>query len=193
MAQPDPSRSDSRTSTGIWSHIRGAWSAARGRWWIRWAMDLGFFALIFFAITSYQTRNLVESGNQVPALSLESADGDRSPLVAPETDRTLVYVWAPWCSVCSAASGTVEWARSILGDEVAVRTVVYDVRSGDHAAASADEKGIDAPVLLADRRFQQTFQVDAFPTFYVLSDERRVVSSAQGYTTTLGLIGRAWF
>lgn len=178
---------------GTWNRIRGAWSAARERWWARWAIDLTIVGLIFFAITSWQTRNLVDSGETIPDFQLQTADGELAPLVDPEADRTVVFVWAPWCSVCSAESGTVEWARSMLGDDVAVRSVVFDVEGPAHARESADEKGLQGPVLLGDRRFQQTFQIDAFPTFYVLSKEGRVLSSTKGYTTTVGLLWRAWF
>lgn len=178
---------------GAWNRVRSAWRAARERWWARWAIDLGIVALIFFAITSYQSRNLVDAGESVPELVLQSADGETSPLVDEEADRTVVFVWAPWCGVCSANAGTLGWAGSILGDGVALRSVVYDVEGPAHARRSADEKGVDVPVLLANRRFHETFQVDTFPTFYILSNDHRVLSSTQGYTTTLGLVWRAWF
>jgi thiol-disulfide isomerase/thioredoxin len=126
-------------------------------------------------------------------MRLQSADGGIEPLVDPEADRTLVYLWAPWCGVCTAQSGTVEWARSALGDGVAVRSVVFDWESARQARRSARDKGLEAPVLLADRSVADALNVGAFPTFYVLSREGRVVGHSRGYTTTLGLLWRAWW
>lgn len=193
MSKPEQRDDQKAGPEGLWDRIRQGWAAARERWWIRWAIDLGILALVFFAVTSYQSRNLVDSGEQLPEFVLQTAETEPTSLVDPEADRTLVFVWAPWCSVCTAQSGTVDWARSVLGDDVAVRSVAFDVSRPAQAKRSAEKKGIAPPTLIGNRRLRHNLQVDAFPTFYVLSDDRRVLSSARGYTTTLGLLWRAWF
>ena len=173
--------------------LRQWWGRLRERWWARWAIDLGILGLVFWGITAYQSRNLVESGRQIPEIHLQTAEGESEPMVDPEAGRTLLYLWAPWCGVCSAENGTVQWARSILGEDVAVRSIVFDYRDLEHVRQSIDEKGIDFPVLLGNRRVRDQFNVGAFPTFYVLSSDGRVVGSSVGYTTTLGLLYRSWF
>ncbi len=52
---------------------------------------------------------------------------------------------------------------------------------------------IDVPVLLGDEGFTRRMGVNAFPTVFVLDAQGRVVSSTQGYTSTLGLVLRAWW
>lgn len=181
-------------ASGAWNRLRRFWQTLRARWWSRWAIDLAIVAALFFAVTSYQTRNLADSGERMPTGELASLDGESQTLFDPEADRTLVYVWAPWCGVCSAETGTLNRATWLFGDDVAVRSIVFDYRSVEHARQSADEKGVEFPVLLGETapQVREALNFDAYPTFYVLSDEGRVLTSTQGYTTTLGLVARVW-
>ncbi len=183
-ASPDSERS-------VWTRIGDLWGRLRSRWWARWLIDLGLVAALFFGITWFQSRNLVEPGQRIPEMTLPTTGGEAMTLVDPEAERTLLFLWAPWCGVCTAQAGTVEWARAVIGDDVSTRSLVLDYRDADSARKSAADKGIDVPVLLGDRRIQKTFNVDAFPTFYVLADDGRVLATSRGYTTTLGLWWRA--
>ena len=187
-----PTESDMSDET-LRNRIADRWHRIREHWWARWGIDIAIFAAIFFAITWYQSRNLVDTGQVVPEMQLATVDGGTEPLADPEADRTMVYVWAPWCGVCTAETGTVNWAKSLLGDGVAVRSVVLDYRSPEAARRSAVEKGAEFPVLLGDEQVRQTLHVEAFPTFYWLSNDGRVLGSSRGYTTTAGLLWRSWF
>lgn len=177
---------------GQWK-IAEVWRRMREPWWGRWGIDLAIVGLILLGVLMFQTRNLVGNGEQIPEVQLETVDGEVEPIVSKESDKTLIYFWATWCGVCSAENGTVDWARSLLGDGVAVRSVVLDHRGPQAVQAAVDEKGIEYPVLLGNRRVQQLFNVTSFPTFYVLSKKGEVLRKSVGYTTTLGLVGRAWF
>lgn len=183
----------SNETPGPWARLSAFWHRIREPRWARWLIDIALFAGLFIAISSFQTRHLVESGTSMPETTLRSTEGDRQPLADPESERTLLYVWAPWCGVCSAQTGTLSRARALMGDDVAVRSVVFDTRNLEHARRSADEKGIASPVLLGTRTLREQLRIRAFPTFYVLSSEGRVLDSTQGYTTTLGLLWRVWW
>ena len=54
-------------------------------------------------------------------------------------------------------------------------------------------QGVDYPVLLARDDFAKVMHVEAYPTVFVLNREGQIVSSMQGYTTTLGLLWRTWW
>ncbi len=181
-----------RNEPGWWPSLTAYWRRMREPRWARWLIDIAIIAALFASISWYQTRSLVDSGQTIQETTLRSLDGTTVPLVDPEAERTLVYVWAPWCGVCSAQTGTLDRARALMGDEVAVRSIVFDVQHLEDARQSAAEKGIEFPVLLGNRSIREELQVGAFPTFYVLSKDRRVLSNTQGYTTTVGLLWRTW-
>jgi peroxiredoxin len=154
-------------------------------------MDIGLSVAAFWVFMAYQTRHLVEAGEQLPDYTLESVEGERVSLVDDEAERTLVYAWATWCGVCTAQTGALQWAKGWMADDVAVRAVVFDYKSARHAKASADEKGMTSHVLLGTREVREALNVKAYPTFYVLDASGRVVSRTQGYTTSVGLWWRA--
>ncbi len=179
------------TSTSIWARLTATWHWLRAKWWRRWAIDLAAFATVFVAVSTYQARDLVDTGEVIPETTLASADGEVRSIVDPEADRTLVYAWAPWCGVCSAQEGTLSRAIPWFGDDVAVRSVVFDFGSRDDVRTSAKDKSF--PVLFGTRRLRRELNVNAFPTMYVLSKKGRVLSRSKGYTTTAGLLWRVWW
>lgn len=175
---------------GWWSGVTSLWRRLDVP---RWLIELSAVAALFAAVSWYQTRHLVDAGETLPKTTLRSTEGTSDTLVDPDAERTLVYAWAPWCGVCSAQTGTLDRARSLMPGDVTVRSVVYDTRNLDHARESAAEKGIEFPVLRGTETLRERLDVRAFPTFYVLSKDRRVLRSTQGYTTTVGLLWRTWF
>lgn len=175
-----------RISNWVWSQ----WHWMRKRWWRRWAMDIALGLLLIWGITAYQTRHLVETGEQIEPMTLQTADGGTASLVDPDAHKTLVYGWATWCGVCAVQTGTVQWAKSLLSDDVAVRNVVFDYRSAAHARESAHQKGMTG-TLLGTPELRRQLNISGYPTFYVISADHEILSQTQGYTTTIGLWWRA--
>jgi thiol-disulfide isomerase/thioredoxin len=162
----------------------------RRRWWVRWTMDLAIFGLILWGVSWYNARHLKASGEQLEAVSLQTPDGESKALWSRERS-TLVYVWAPWCGVCSAESGAVSRASRWVGDSVDVTSVVFDWRSPKQVRDYIEENGVDYPVLLGTRRLYNNLNIQSFPTFYWISPEGRVEGTSVGYTTSVGLVWRS--
>lgn len=163
----------------------------RQRWWVRWGMDLAILALIFWGVSLYNARHLKETGEQLESVQLQTPDGGSEPLWE-EGRTTLVYVWAPWCGVCSAETGAVSRARGWVGDSVSVKSVVFDWRSPKQVRDYMADNQVDYPVLLGTRALYNSLNIRSFPTFYWISPEGRVEGTAVGYTTSVGLVLRSW-
>jgi thiol-disulfide isomerase/thioredoxin len=154
----------------------------------RWAVDLSLLLAIVLGVGAFQTRN--HPRGAAPAYTFSTLDQGQVALSSLEGKPTLLAVWAPWCGVCKAESGNVSRARAMLGDRanvVSVATAFTDVADVKQYMAA---QGVDYPVLLAQDDFQRVMHVEAFPTVFVIDSQGRIVSSMQGYTTTLGLIWR---
>lgn len=152
--------------------------------WQRTGLEVLAFLAIFFAIRSYQGRNLV-SGT-APALPETLLDGSRAP-----AHPVAVHFFASWCGVCEAEAGNVATLAehhevlaiaSQSGDAEAVRAYLADHDLGP-AAIALDARG----------ELARSFGVNAFPATFFLDSEGRIVASEVGYTTTLGLLLRAWW
>ncbi len=154
----------------------------------RWAVDLTVMLGIVLVIGVFQTRN--HPRGAAPGYTFSTLEQAPVTLASLAGKPTLLAVWAPWCSVCKAESGNVSRARAWLGERANVVSVATAYNDVSEVRQYMSAQGVDYPVLLAQDDFQQLMHVEGFPTVFVLDSQGRIVGSAQGYTTTLGLIFR---
>ena len=155
----------------------------------RWSVDLTVMLGIVLAIGAFQTRN--HPRGAAPSYTFTTLDQSAPVALSSLAGKpTLLAVWAPWCSVCKAESGNVSRARAWLGERANVVSVATAFTDVAEVRQYITAQGVDYPVLLAQEDFQQLMHVEAFPTVFVLDSQGRIVSSMQGYTTTLGLVWR---
>jgi thiol-disulfide isomerase/thioredoxin len=166
---------------------RPRWSE-RQRRWARIVRDLVLFGALFFGIRAYQSRDAAKG--MAPAVMLSAIDGRSFELGVPRAEPLLVYFWATWCGVCTAAEPNL----SAVGAALPVVTVAS--QSGEPAALAAEVKrrGLHLPVV-ADPQgaLARRFGVRAFPTAFVLDRAGSIRSGEVGYTTELGLRLRMWW
>jgi peroxiredoxin len=167
--------------------------AGRKRRYLTYALEAGLFVAVFLAVSAWQSRNLLGT-NRVPAPPLSAATlyGDRYDLATSSGKPVLVYFFAPWCAFCSASADNVVRLRN-LRDEAGldIIAVALDWQSRDEVREYASEHKLNVPVLLADAAAAKAWHVYAFPTYYVLDSEHRVVARDIGYSTQLGLWWRS--
>ncbi len=154
----------------------------------RWAVDLSAVLFILLAVGAYQTRN--HPRGAAPAYTFTTLDQQSVTLSSLAGKPTLLAVWAPWCGVCKAESGNVSRVHTWLGARANVVSVATGYNDLSEVRQYMTAQGVDYPVLLAQDDFQRVMHVEAFPTVFVLDSQGRIVSSMQGYTTTLGLMWR---
>ncbi|MBT1063527.1 TlpA family protein disulfide reductase [Bowmanella sp. Y26] len=135
------------------------------------------------ALYQWQTRNLLETGNQVPDTHLPLLSGGSSPLTE-EGKPTLVYFFAPWCSICAASIGNLEALES---DELVIRRVAMDYASLEDVSEFVRDNEVAGDVLIGHEGLKQQFRVLGYPTYYLLDANQRVVASDMGYSTSMGL------
>lgn len=160
----------------------------RGSRPFRWAVDLSVMLAIVLVIGAFQTRN--HPRGAAPPYTFTTLEQAPVTLSSLAGKPTLLAVWAPWCGVCKAESGNVSRARSWLGDRANVVSVATAFNDVSEVRQYMTAQGVDYPVLLAAEDFQKVMHVEAFPTVFVIDSQGRIVSSMQGYTTTLGLVWR---
>lgn len=158
----------------------------------RWAVDLTALVVLLSVVGLWQTRK--HPRGAAPAYTFtELVSGTPTPLSAFVGKPTIVAVWAPWCGVCKAESDNVSRARRWLGDRANVISVATQFEQLSQVHGYVKNQNVDYPVYVAGDDFSQVMHVGAFPTTFVLDSKGQVVSSAEGYTTTFGLLWRAWW
>ncbi len=165
--------------------------ARKPRRWARWVRDGSILILIFLAVSAWQNRNLlgegesVAEGNQV----LISLDGETT-IMQPDGEKpTVVYFFAPWCHICKASIGNLEYVDS---SRFHVLRIALDYESEQEVREFVADAGIDAPVYLGNDALQAKYNITGFPTYYLLDKEYAVTDRAMGYSSAAGLKVRTW-
>jgi len=169
--------------------LKQKWQHFRANTWRALAFDVAAMLLVFWAVHTWQTRelpiDLPAPATRLPAL----AEAGLQDAVRPG-QLGIVYFFAPWCRVCRisignldslVASGVVDWGV----------TIALDYASAEEVADFVAETGVTVPVLLGDAGTIADWSIAAFPTYYVIDAGGNIHSRAVGYSTWLGMRWRA--
>jgi peroxiredoxin len=153
-----------------------------------------FAALVFLGLLAFQTRNMLPSdGQPAPPLLGTTLAGDIYSLDDAESRPVLVYFFAPWCRICAASAGNLNRLRNWRDEEdIEVIAVALDWATADEVREYVERHDLNIPVVLGDANDARRWKVQAFPCYYVLDNEHRVIRRDVGYSTQLGLWLRAW-
>lgn len=160
--------------------------SSRGRTALRWLRDGALFALLFWAVLWYQQRDMLDTDGSttIAPFTLPTLNGETA-LIAPDEQRpTLIYFFAPWCSVCR---NTIHHLESIDPDRTQVVVIALDWSDLQAVEAFVADTGLTQRVHLGTRETRDQFQVQAYPSYYVLDPAFRVIDRAMGYLTVVDL------
>ncbi|TLU66262.1 TlpA family protein disulfide reductase [Thalassotalea litorea] len=107
------------------------------------------------------------------------------------TEKTVLYFFAPWCSVCKYSIGNLQALyESHPGEQVQVYAIALDFVEPLEVEEFVAGLDLTMPILLGNEALKQAYQVSAYPSYYVLDQNQQVVHRSMGYSTELGLILR---
>lgn len=136
---------------------------------------------------------LSADGEAAPALRGATLAGERYDLAELEDRPALVYFFAPWCRICAAsADNLVRLRRWRDVDEIEIVAVALDWQSADEVRAYVERHGLNVKVVLGGAEVARDWQIQAYPSYYVLDRRHRVLRRDIGYSTQIGLWLRAW-
>ena len=170
--------------------LRTAWARFRQRFWWSLAFDVLALVALFYAIHSWQTRNL-PLDLPAPNSVLAQLNKDQSIPLVEQGTKGVIYFFAPWCSYCRYSIGNLD--ALLEGEQVAwARAVALDYENIGEVNEFVESVGLNAPVLLGGTQQASDWHIRAFPTYYVINSDGRISSRSVGYSTRLGLFWRAW-
>ena len=149
---------------------------------------------VFVAASAFQSRDMLGTdGQPAPPLRGVTLDGDVYGLDAQAGRPALIYFFAPWCRICAASAGNLVRLRRWRDvEELEIVAVALDWQSADEVREYVERHGLNVKVVLAGADVARDWQIQAYPSYYVLDDRRRVLRRDIGYSTQLGLWLRAW-
>jgi thiol-disulfide isomerase/thioredoxin len=160
------------------------------KWW-PYIRDFGLLVIVIVSVTLWQTRNMLQTDGSVLVgqQKLVSLGGEVLPMLA--TDRpNLVYFFAPWCTICALSINNLEYLNP---DKVNVVVIALDYSSQEEVDAFVREHQVSAPVFLGHADLKAQFQIQGYPSYYLVDTNNKITSRSFGYSTALGLKLRETF
>ena len=157
-------------------------------------LNAGLMAVVFFVLLAFQSRNMLAAdGEPAPELRGTALNGQPYDLEDARARPALVYFFAPWCGICAASSGNLNRLRRWRDtDEIAIVAVALDWGAAEEVREYVERHDLNVTVVLGDATVARQWQIQAYPSYYVLNSEHRIVRRDIGYSSQLGLWLRAW-
>ncbi|MDG0980816.1 MAG: TlpA disulfide reductase family protein [Halieaceae bacterium] len=153
--------------------------------WTKWVRDVVFMLFAFWAVDTWQTRNMLDADSgPIAELTLVSLEG-HVERIAPDAERTtLLYFFAPWCSVCRLSMGNLE---SVDQTRVRVVAVALDYANQTEVEQFLEDIDVQVPTYLGTSDLKERFVIEGYPSYYVFDQNFEIQGRTVGYSTTLGM------
>lgn len=157
-------------------------------------LNAGLIAVVFFGGLVFQSRNMLAAdGQAAPELQGTTLTGRFYDLENAAGRPALVYFFAPWCNFCAASAGNLNRLRRWRDtDDIEIVAVALDWGAADEVRDYVERHDLNVTVVLGDANVARLWQIQAFPSYYVLDSGHRVARRDIGYSSQLGLWLRAW-
>ena len=157
-------------------------------------LNAGLIAVVFFAVLAFQSRNMLATdGRAAPELRGLTLAGQAYDLQDAGSRPAMVYFFAPWCRICAASAGNLNRLRRWRdAEDIEIVAVALDWETAGEVREYVDRHDLNVTVVLGDANVARNWQIQAFPSYYVLDDQHRVIRRDVGYSSQLGLWIRAW-
>lgn len=151
-----------------------------------------FLVLVVFSLISYwQVRNMLASDGsvQIEQQLILSLNGEALPMLASDKP-TLVYFFAPWCKICALSIGNLTYLNP---NKVKIVVIALDYSTVNEVEIFTSKHEISASVFLGTDILKSEFNIQGYPSYYLIDSEHKVVSKSYGYSSALGLKLRELF
>lgn len=153
----------------------------------KWLRDSVVVVGVLWAVNTWQTKEMLPSDGSVTIqpTQLMGIDDESHQLFETNNDTpTLVYFFAPWCQVCKMSIANL---NSLDTQKINVVRIALDYRSSSQVIDFATATRSEGPILLGTAKIKNAFQVPAYPSYYLLDKNQRVVGRSMGYSTEWGM------
>ncbi|NQZ32379.1 MAG: TlpA family protein disulfide reductase [Oceanospirillaceae bacterium] len=147
--------------------------------------DILVAILVIVAVTTWMQRNMLETNSQARNFELRTLAGKSQNLLQP-SQKTLIYFFAPWCGTCKLSMSNLEAVSS----DIRTVAVALDYQHQTEVADFIENIEVKVPVLLGNADIASTYKVSAYPSYYVIGANGKILDRSMGYSSLAGLLWR---
>jgi len=158
--------------------------------WRRIIREVLIAIVILSVIGWWQARHLVSVGLPVPHTIVYSQNEQPEDLAASAGEQAILYVFAPWCSVCNLVSSNIRWLSAASRTPI----IALGLGSDDHTRIREFWQQHDLKktrLLIGDQETSRALKIGNFPSFYFVRNGK-ITTRTVGYTSFIGLLVRSW-
>ncbi|PKL38947.1 MAG: TlpA family protein disulfide reductase [Spirochaetae bacterium HGW-Spirochaetae-1] len=161
---------------------------------LSYIIELVVFMIVAAGIMHWQSRNMLSTDSPAPPFTLTTLEGESLTLESLKGKKTVLYFFAPWCTVCRFSSKNIASIRKATDPrKINVVAVALSYDSADEIRKFSRDHDLTVPILLGTEDTGRDYHVNAFPSIYILDREGRIRSHLVGYSTEAGIRLRLFF
>lgn len=107
-----------------------------------------------------------------------------------EGKTTVLYFFAPWCQICHVSIGNLQ-SLFEKNQDINVVAIALDYSNTKELLQFTSQHQLTFPVALGNETIKDTFEITAYPSYYVLNKDNVIVGKSMGYSSKLGLYLRS--
>lgn len=147
--------------------------------------------VVFNLVSAIRETSLLGYDEAAPSFVMPTVKGTTVSSEQLKGKPTLIYFWAPWCSVCNVSLPNLQDFYHQYGNEINIVSVALSYEQIEDVHMMIIKHKLDFPVLLGTKEIADEFSISGFPTYYLLDSEQKVESKSLGYSSELGMRLRA--
>ncbi|TDR16876.1 TlpA family protein disulfide reductase [Marinicella litoralis] len=157
-------------------------------------MDVLLIVAVMLAISWWQNKDtLAAQGQPAPVFDLLALDGTSHQLEDYQGKQVLLYFFAPWCSICKLSADNLNDLRAARSeDEWVILMMALSYGNRIEVTQFVADLDLQVPVLLGTAQQMVDYQIQGFPTYYVIDETGHLAAKSMGYSTEIGLRLRTW-
>jgi len=117
-------------------------------------------------------------GLAAPVFDLKAMDGKEISLTGLKDKLVVIDFWETWCGACRVALPKVKALQEKWGDRLQVLGIVTGNAEGAEKIVAYNK--LPYPNIVADKAIHADYKVKAFPTYFLIDKDGRIVTASAG-------------
>jgi len=157
-------------------------------------VDVVMLVTLMMLVSWWLNRGtLAADGQAAPDFQLPVLNGATLTLSEFQGREVLVYFFAPWCSICQLSADNLNDLRAVREEsDLAILMVALSYQNRQEVVDFVADLDLQVPVLFGTEQQMIDYQIQGFPTYYVVDEAGRLQTKSLGYSTEWGMRFRTW-